>query len=298
MNAEETLETRARSYSKGEGKMAGSSKGKKGNEVERQILDIDWQNLQKPATDEGWQEIFKSVGSTLKGVHEELVDLRHLKGKVDTYSKEWKTEVDNKIQVLELCDSDFWLKLSTNIVIKQDQKIQELQNKVEAARDRECKTNIIIHGLVEEKDGESESYSKLEKKIVVFFKEKMEIEEDIDILDAYRKGRRGFKDRPVLIKLKHVTDKSIILSHTNKLQGRKNIRKQLFRVEDDMTEIQADQRRYYRDLLKENRDKDQEERKDIKYRRGKIMVNNTELCKKVAMPSCSKLLRMRRWTKS
>ena len=99
--------------------------------------------------------------------------------------------MDNKIQVLELCnsDKDYQLKLLTNMVIKQDEKIRELESRLDAVVSREMKPNVYIEGLVESLD---ENREKLLDVVKAFFKEKMQIEQDIPLQDAYRRGKKEF----------------------------------------------------------------------------------------------------------
>ena len=98
MSETEKLETRARLYSKSETKMASSQKknGKFGSALE----------ASKPVTENEWWEMFQTLQNTLSGVQTPLPELSGLKGKVEDLTEKWKVEVDNKIQVLEVCDSD------------------------------------------------------------------------------------------------------------------------------------------------------------------------------------------------
>ena len=139
------------------------------------------------------------------------------------------------------------------MVIKQEAQIRELQDKVEASLRREIKPNLIVHGILEDDD---EQYPALLEKFKKFFKEKMKIESETAIVDAYRKGPRKFQDRAIMLRLQHVSDKSIIFENVSNIKGLRNVRKQLFAVQDNMTDIQKDTREYYRSLRKENNEKE------------------------------------------
>ena len=222
MNNEEYLQTRARSYSKTDkDKMAEGNQDKSqkangkplnnSNEIEDNSNKGDVQKtLKKPVTEQYWMDMFTKLRATLDGVQQELVDLKTIKGTVtnftETFNTKWKKEVDDKIQVLELCDSDtdFYVKLLADMVIKQDEQIKELQGKVEATYKREVKPNIIISGISEVVD---ENYATLSRKVAAFFTEELKIKEDIQVLDMFRTGTKYRRDRPILVKLQHPSDK-------------------------------------------------------------------------------------------
>ena len=76
-------------------------------------------------------------------------------------------------------------------------------------RRRDIRNNLIISGIIEERD---ESSSDCKVKVVNFFKEQMQIDEEINIEYAKCIGQNK-KERPILVRLVNVTDKSIIFSH-------------------------------------------------------------------------------------
>ena len=150
----------------------------------------------------------------------------------------------------ELSEHDFRLKLMGNIIIKQDQKIKELESKIVVPTEKEMRANIIIHGLVEER----ELYSDLKDKVATFFNETMEIEQEIEILDAFCMGKKT-TDQPVCVKLQHPRDKSLIFLNASNLKEKENVKRKLFSIQDNQTEQQAEVRRYYHDLLKDSKGK-------------------------------------------
>ena len=125
--------------------------------------------------------------------------------------------------------------------------------------------------MVESKE---ETTTKLIETTKKFFKEQMEIEDDIDILDVFRRGRRGIRDRPICVKLQHVSDKAVIFTNASKLKDKTNTRKKLFMVRDDQDDKSQEVRGYFRDLQQENKSMDDDQKKTIKVTRGEIFVNN------------------------
>ena len=197
--------TRARSYSKTENKMAGKGSLKKENSISQPKEEngkdsektTELKKMEKPKTNNEWWDLMQTLTTMLSGVQTEPNNLKSLKGKVETlsnnFTKDWKEDTENKVQVLELCNSDidFHVKLLTNIVIRLNQKIEELERKVESARLWEIRPNLIIHGLLE---GRVEMYTDLIQKVKDFLKERMKIEVNIEILDAFRMGPKERHD--------------------------------------------------------------------------------------------------------
>ena len=118
----------------------------------------------------------------------------------------------------------------------------------------------------------------------------MEIKEEISITEIRRVG--SGRSRPILVKLENVQDKSIIFKNASKLKGKRNARKKLYFVQDDMADFQAESRQQYKDLRKENEEKDNEDRDTIKYSRGDIMINGQKKCAIVSAPTAATVLRL------
>ena len=278
----DSLVTRAQSYSKSETKMASTGK-KRGDKEEMDGSEII--GVKKPVTDSDWWDVFNKMATAVAGVQMQLADLTKLKGKVSDYSTEWKKKVDQRVddQAREGEFQDFRNKLLGNIIIKQDQRIKELESKVERMMERELRQNLIVHGLVKERN---EKYPELVEIINKFLKEQLQIESDIAILDAYCLGNKPH-DRPVRIRLQHQSDKSIIFANASNLKGKKNSKQRLFLIQDDQTERQAESRKYYWELIKESQlAKDNPDRKfTVSMSRGNIMINGHQKLKSKIQPA-------------
>ena len=267
-----------------------------GKKKDKNDLDFAPESLignKKPVTDNDWWELFNKLATAINGVQRELGNCKGLSGIVELYSEQWKNEVDTKLSATENeeNETEFRLKLMANIMIKQDEKIKELESKINQIHRRELRPNLIIQGIIEDRN---ESYSQLKAKIADFFKTQMLIEEEIEILDAYRKGA-SVNYRPVCVKLQHANDKSIIYLHASNLKDKANVRKKLFQVQDELDEEQTEKRRYYRDLLKESREveEDPEKKYMVKMKKGDILINGHNKVKpKIQDASIADILRM------
>ena len=70
------------------------------------------------------------------------------------------------------------------------------------------------------------------------------------------------------------------------------MKRRLFQVDDDLDLEQADTRNYYRDLLKENKTLQEEEKLQIKMHRGNIIANNQKMTPTLLPPTTARLLTM------
>ena len=121
----------------------------------------------------------------------------------------------------------------------------------------------------------------------------MQIQEEVKIQDVFRQGKRGHRDCNVIVKLCFHSDKVMIFSHASNLKGKRNARKKLYYINDDLMEQQAETKRYVRDLQFENKSTlDESERRQIRIQRGKIMCNNHMIQQKIKNPTAAQTLKL------
>ena len=136
-----------------------------------------------------------SLSTTLATLQTEINTLKTAKGQFDSlFTEEWKQQVDGYVTQSQMTwvSHEFRLNLLTNIAIKQEQRIDMLEEELSQAYKREIKANMVISGIIEEPN---ETRALLIEKVGTFFKEKMLIETDIEVTKAYHKGKG--KDRPI-----------------------------------------------------------------------------------------------------
>ena len=183
-------------------------------------------------------------------------------------------------------NESFRVKLLTAIVIRQDQKISELSNQVEQLRKEQKKPNMFIDGLVE-KDSEIDASAHIAM-VKSFFTKEMEIEETINIHQAYRVGSKN--PRSMKIILQDPDDKKIIFSNISNLKGKKNVRQKLNFVYEDKISKEKEQRDYYRDLRRENEEKSTDERAQIRLKKGRIYIDNKVVTTDILVPTARDIL--------
>ena len=249
------------------------------------------EKVEAPKNEDKWMDMFNKLNSTLMTLSTEVTQLKDLKGKVDSYSETWKKTVDSFVETSEnaVVDQDLRIKWLTNIVIRQEQKIEELENKLENIKAREQKPNLTVTGILEDPE---ESRETLIQKSKDFIKNQMEIEQNIEIWDAYRLGQPGAVTRTVFIKLRYPSDKTVIFTNASNLKGKMNAKRKLFFVRDETSEEQQEIRKYYQQLQKENKECKEEKKLKIHMARNKLMVNNSIIRKKIMEPKNADLLRM------
>ena len=128
------------------------------------------------------------------------------------------------------------------------------------------------------------------KKLETFFKETMEIEDSIPVNDFYRLGQGT--SRPLLVKLKHPSDKAVIFTNAIKLKEKTNIKKKMYFVHENLLDEQNEMRQFYKDLVKENNTKEKTDQLKIKMQCSQISVNNQIVHPKIQPPGKAKILRM------
>ena len=206
-----------------------------------------------------------------------------------TADPELEGSVANRLNLLEGLASENKLKIKvlSNIVIRQEEHIYELQEALNFQKRDRLRKNVVVSGLPED---EGETKEQLKTKVTEFFKSEMEIDSTVDIKQVCRAGPDSMKDRPAIVKLDNMQDKAKIFKHATKLKGKENARKNLFYVNYDLEPIQAEKRKQFRQLRRDKKEKEWD--MDIKFKRNRLIVNNMIIRQKVKAPSAADILRL------
>ena len=175
----------------------------------------------------------------------------------------------------------------SGIVIRQENKINNLTKEVDWLKRELRKLNLSISGIL---GSSEETKSDRKEKVQSFFKDTMEIEEEIAVTQAVRVGKTG---ETILVKLENLEDKSLIFSNASNLKGKKNAKRRLFFVNDYISETEREQRKYFQHLQWENNLKEEEERLKIQLKRGNLYANNTLVKQKVQTPEAVDVLTLK-----
>ena len=172
--------------------------------------------------------LLKSLHAEIKGIRKDFSDERKdNKKKFQRITKEQQIQ-DKNISKLqgELETQKAKVDLLTGIVMMQDKQIRVLQSK-DAYNDLQTRKANLIVGNIDE----SEQPENCMQLVTSFFKEKMQISQDILVRFAHRIGKKeDGRNRRIRIQLKNPMQKSIIFKNYKNLKGKENSLKQKYYV--------------------------------------------------------------------
>ena len=188
-----------------------------------------------------------TLTTEVSGIQNDVTTLMNSKSSVITLESELTKERDslqNYKQEQEA--STFKVKLLSAIVIRQNQKIEELCSQVERFQKDAKRWNLFIDGLIPK---QVQEVQKDRVQLVNdFFKNKMGIESKIPIKQDYRVG--GKEPKTVKVVLATPKDKQVIFTNVSNLKGKRNARRKLFFINDHLLAKEQEIKNYYRDLQK------------------------------------------------
>lgn len=182
----------------------------------------------------------------------------------------------------ELQETKFQLQVVSNVVIRQDQQINFLKQKISEMQQREMAANIIISGIPE---------SKQEKPLILFntFVQKgLELQELIPANRAFRIG--SGPNRPLLVELRNPENKGKLFANATNLKGKRNSKGGSYFISDHLPEDQNEKRRHVNELISENKKKPVSHRLDMSVTKGKLSINEEPYVKQVTAPTARDLL--------
>ena len=170
----------------------------------------------------------------------------------------WKHANNNK-EIVELKDT---VKCMAKMLIKQNDRINELVHKDESNDLCDMRNNLLIHGIIE---------SKNENCIAVvssFFKNIMKIDVNVQIQYAHRLGKTG-NNRPMLVRLKTSGEKGKVYLHSKALKDIKNEQNKKYRIRDQLPAKHAAKDVRHRDLVWQNQQKSPLQTPTMSFIKGK-----------------------------
>ena len=222
----------------------------------------------------------------LTSMHAMLTDLTP---SVNTIKSDLSELKSNKVDITQVSatvvEESTRVQILSVIVIKQDARISHLEDTIKQMQRQGKHANLTISGLLETLDQTPQDRI---KQVQSFFKDSMKIEREIQIANAYWKGQ-GLS-RALLVQLQFLDDKSTIFEHVPNLKGIKNVQGKYYFVSDDRAEDEREQRNYYKSMLKDNNDLEEESKLKIYLKKGKLVVNNEAVKQKIDVPQTSRYI--------
>ena len=275
-------------------KYSPSASGTENSESNSSIMDEkELKKLPKPEkmSPQQWWKVYTDLNTTLVNLKTQISTLQGmtLTTEEGVDFKQYERDINDRLDELQndTGRNETRINIMTNIIISQDRELKEMRREIIEMKRQKNRDKIRIVGLIQPL---SETRSGLRATVQSFFKETMEIQEEIEFTQVYRMGAGRVQDRPVRVKLKNSEDKMTLFKNASNLKGKTNAKKQSFYVENELDPEWAEQRRCFRDLLKEN--KEDELDLTIKMRKDEIMVNNSVITKQIHSPTVSEMLKL------
>lgn len=203
--------------------------------------------------------------------------VQDLQERCDKYDEELD-EMDKELQ-----DTKFQLQLVSKIVVKQDQQISFLKQKITEIQQREMAANIVIAGIPEKKQEDTlQIYNR-------FVQKGLEIQELIPANKAYRIGAGN--NRPLLVELRHAENKKKLFSAASKLKGKQNEKGGSYFLSEHLPEEMNETRRRANELFSDNRRKQASHQLDMNFVRGKLVINEEPYLKSIHAPTAAEILK-------
>ena len=119
-----------------------------------------------------------------------------------------------------------------------------------------------------------------------FIKEKLQIREGLDLISAYRIGKKEDRvNRPIRFKLLDPNDVAIIFQNIDNLKGVKNGAGEAYNLSEHLTEKDLETKNHYRDLKQENRNLPALYQKNLRLKNNEIKCDGKKVPKMVNPPT-------------
>ena len=183
--------------------------------------------------------------------------------------------------IKETCMCSDKVDILTNIVQRQGEKIQIMNDKQTRLESIAMRAELIIFGLQDDKTACAQIATK-------FFKEKSKNRKSSEAKYAYWKGKSKFK--PMVVRLSNSTDKGIIYANFSKLKDVTNENSRSYRIQDHLPEELAEIQRRNQQIVAQNKKLSDAEQQPLSIKKGKLMLNNQEIKNKFSIPNVKEIL--------
>ena len=177
------------------------------------------------------------------------------------------------------------ISLLKTMVSKHEKQMSKMLDRMEDSETKHLRRNLLIFGIPEQKE---EDALKIVKD---FFKIKMEFQEEIPFVTAYRRGVG--EHRPMLIQLQNIRDKALIYKNVKKLKDKTNDNGQSYQVRDDLPERLREQDKRYRFLMGKGRNNTALQIKRTT-KTNQLTINGSVYKIKAPLPTDSQILELTR----
>ena len=233
--------------------------------------------------DEITKDFKDSMEESLKNLKTEITTevtaLKQVRSEVDTNIANFKRGAEKVDLSVKTCQIQ--LSEVIGVCIRQDQMLKECQEEIETLKAYKDRKLLRINGLIEQKNENCKAV------VSAFFKEKLEISKEIDMLEVYRLGKGT--NRTMKVMLKNPRDKGLIFGNTKKLANLTNSENKPYSVSDQLTAKRNAARNRARHIVRQNK-KSTGEQLAMQFEKGKLLIEGKDYQKKIKPPSCKEVL--------
>ena len=172
----------------------------------------------------------------------------------------------------------------TQVIDYQNQRICELENKLERQDAERVKPNLFISGIQESHD------KNCIEVVQSFFKNQMEITETVQIVKAFRVGQA--KNKPIKVILRQAGDKGIIFKNAPKLKDKQNYNGFQFQINEQLPSQKNEEKKKRRRLMKANK-QTTADKITVSMKKGELFIDNAKYVQPLKLPDCTKLLQLK-----
>ena len=126
--------------------------------------------------------------------------------------------------------------------VKQDQEISTAISEIQKCQNKQHKGQMTINGFLK-----TASHGSLKDDIQKFLQEKVKLPRVTPITSAYRMNKAK-----VWFQLEDPNDTALIFKHVSNLKGQKNANERFYRIDEFLTEKEADKKTRMKDMKMEN----------------------------------------------
>ena len=229
----------------------------------------------------------QAMKSVLQKMNERLTDMVNPDGQLTKYLQAAENRMSifrQKLKIVgdkaeEATTESDRIKIMADIIVRQDQRIYELEEKLLMMQSRSMKNNIIVSGIQEKKGEKCDQVTK------AFIQGKLKVEDPkIDV--SHRIGTGN--NRPIVVRFPNVAEKAKIFSNISNLKGVKNEQQKSYRIDNQLPEELSERRRIMAMHHRDVKGKQQEDR--FAMSKGVLMIDGSPYRKEVRPPNPADLM--------
>ena len=229
-------------------------------------------------------EILRNINEKLGTIQTDIKDLKDSKTEISNQiaGLPFDQEDDHELLIAQQQESKSYfdkVDLLSELTIKQDNTIQQLQSKIDKLEARLMKSELLVFRLLEEGEKTCKTIA------AEFFTHKLEMNPPPEVQMAYWKGNG--KNKPMVIKLVNSAQKGLVFANLSKLKNKKNAKEKGYRVVDHLPETLAEEQNRLRQIVINNRNLVDGNRLNMVMKKGKLTIGNEPYRKKWRHPTLS-----------